>query len=144
MTDENYTGPMPEGWKGGAHVSKWWRGKMVHLYTLHKPCAECGAEMRIDVSKAALDGTAKNAGLRLKRCAVCRARDKATGTSSRPIVAGQHDALKHALEGTTPDDALIAANEVMREELKGLYAELRTLRQRLEKYEPEPRMPWET
>lgn len=144
---ENWTGPLPEGWTGGEQLTKWWRGQYVHLYTLRKPCAQCGREMRIDVSKAALEGTAKNAGLKLKRCKICRDASRALGSSSRPHVEGQE---RHAAPAEQPTvDTMIAT---MKEELEGLYAQNKELRERLSKYELAPameavasgrRMPWE-
>lgn len=146
---ENYAGPLPDGWTGGAALIKFWRGNFVHLYTLRKPCAQCGKEMRLDVSKAALDGTAKNAGLHLKRCATCRAASKALGTSSRPHVEGEPPS--HTIP-ISLDDALRAANATMKAELDGLYVTVAELRSRLSKYELAPameavanghKMPWE-
>lgn len=150
---EDYTGAMPAGWNGGQHLPKWWRGKIIHLYTLRRPCGQCGSEMRIDVTKAALEGKVKNAGLHLKRCKVCRAKAKALGTVSRPHVDGEELAV------VTVDEALRTANATMKEELEGLYAqnavlrgEADELRQRLSKYELAPameavangtRMPWD-
>lgn len=146
---EDYIGVLPAGWSGGSHLLKWWRGKMVHLYTLHKPCSECGAEMRIDVTKAALEGKVKNAGLHLKRCATCRSRSKALGTVSRPRVDGEAPGVLVSV-----DEALRTTNATMKAELNGLYAEIRELRERLSKYELAPametlaangasKMPWE-
>lgn len=149
-TVEDYQGELPDGWTGGQHFTKWWRGAYVHLYTLKKPCAQCGKEMRIDVTKAALEGKAKNAGLHLKRCAACRAASKALGSSSRPKVEGEE---KHAFLPIVDNELeqLRTANATMKEELAGLYAQNRELRERLEKYELAPamaavaagRMPWE-
>lgn len=139
MTD-NYQGPLPNGWSGGAPTAKWWRGKIVNLYRLTKPCGECGAEMVIDVTKHALDGTAKNAGLHLKRCASCRARAKEAGTTSRPHVNGEKplpDMAKHAFD---PDAATII--NTLKAEVTGLYAQNKELRQRLERYEGEQKFPW--
>ncbi len=164
LAPDDYQGILPDGWTGGQHVSKWWRGSIVHLYTLRRPCAECGGEMRIDVSKAALFGTAKNAGLHLKRCKTCRVRSKAIGSSSRPKVEGEavrKAAVTVEVPGVVPepavDDALRTANATMRAELEGLYAEVAELRKRLAKYELESamevvahspangaKMPWES
>lgn len=96
--------------------------------------------MQIDVSRAALDGTAKNAGLHLRRCATCRARSKALNTSSRPHVEGESPAQAVAISA---DETLRLANAAMKEELTGLYAQNRELREQLAKYEPELRMPWD-
>jgi hypothetical protein len=139
---ENYNGRLPEGWTGGASFEKWWRGKLIHLYTLTKPCAQCGSEMRIDVTKGAIEGTAKNAGLHLKRCALCRGKLKALGTASRPTVAGQPS--RREIANSMPElrnEALEAANATMKAELAGLYAQNKELRKRLAQYEP--KMPWE-
>ena len=86
MTVENWTKELPNGWTGGEAKTKWWRGKFVHLYRLTKPCAQCNRPMVIDVTAAALEGTAQNAGLHLKRCPECRAASK-NGTS-RPKAIG--------------------------------------------------------
>lgn len=78
------TGLIPHGWAGGEAVTKWWRGKHLHLYRLRKNCAQCGKEMVLDVTKAAITGTAKNAGLHLTRCMGCREASKSEGGTSRP------------------------------------------------------------
>lgn len=156
-TTEDYAGELPDGWTGGQHLSKWWRGKIVHLYTLFRACAQCGGKMRIDVTKAALDGTAKNAGLHLKRCATCRAAAKALGTNSRPKVEGEATPRPAASRQDTiqPNDAeqLRTANATMKDELDGLYAQTKELRERLAKYELPAameavangaKMPWES
>lgn len=152
MTAEVYEGTLPLGWSGGQASIKWWRGKIMHLYTLYRACAECGAEMRIDVSKAALEGTAKNAGLHLKRCTTCRAKTRALGATSRPRVEGEV-IPKHAFSAAPATDAetMRTANATMKEELAALYKTVGELRERLSKYELAPamaavangRMPWE-
>lgn len=149
-TVEDYAGPLPDSWTGGQHLTKWWRGQMVHLYTLRKPCAQCSGEMRIDVSKAALDGTAKNAGLHLTRCASCRAKAKALNTSSRPKIEGEPPPRALKQQALTPVEETTITT--MKEELDGLYALNKELRVRLSKYELGPameavasgqKMPWE-
>lgn len=150
---EDYSGALPNNWTGGQQKTKWWRGAYVHLYTLKKPCAECQKEMVIDVTKAAIEGRAENAGLKLKRCATCRATSKALKTNSRPHVEGE---VKNPFATTAIVDAseleqLRTANATMTEELAGLYTQNRELRARLAKYELQPamealaahRMPWE-
>lgn len=100
------TGVIPHGWQGGETVTKWWRGKFLHLYRLRKPCAQCGMEMSIDVTKAAIIGTAKNAGLHLVRCAGCRQKDPRDITSrptTRPVIGqGRNPAVEPAYE--PPED----------------------------------------
>lgn len=78
------TGLIPHGWCGGEAVTKWWRGKHLHLYRLRKNCAQCQREMVLDVTRAAIIGEAKNAGLHLSRCPKCRAASKSEGATSRP------------------------------------------------------------
>jgi hypothetical protein len=132
------TGLIPHGWAGGEAVTKWWRGKHLHLYRLRKNCAQCGKEMILDVTKAAIAGTAKNAGLHLTRCPECRAVSKGGGGTSRPTTrteptAGTNDEL----------ETLRTANVTMKEELEGLYMQNKELRQRLASYEPAERAPRE-
>lgn len=74
------------GWKIGEPVTKWWRGKYVHLYRVTKACAQCQQEMTLDVTKAALMGTAKNSGFHLTRCLECRAATRSQPSTSRPVV----------------------------------------------------------
>lgn len=142
---EDYQGALPDGWTGGQSVTKWWRGSILHLYKLARLCAECGTEMRIDVTRGALDGTKKNAGLHLTRCATCRARAKALGTSSRPRVDGQPTpaALRATAYVAAPIEPATAETIIatMKEELTGLYAANKELRKKLAKYEPES-FPW--
>ncbi len=89
----DFTGIIPFGWKGGEAVTKWWRGQHLHLYRLRKDCAQCGQEMTIDVTKAAIMGTAKNAGLQLTRCVKCRSVAKETGGTSRPTTINRAPAV---------------------------------------------------
>lgn len=133
-TTPDYAGPLPAGWTGGHALTKWWRGAYVHLYTLRKPCAECGGEMRIDVTRDALEGKVKNAGLHLKRCAKCRAISRAAGSSSRPKIAGQEPFIPAAVTAEELEQ-LRTANATMREELDTVHAENRELRRRLSSHE---------
>lgn len=133
-----YLGTLPEGWTGGEARQKWWRGRYGTLYTLRKPCEQCQREMRIDVTGKAIEGKAKNAGLRMKRCRDCRAASRTGVGLSRPNVIGS------SLSVPTPktDDGLRAVNATMKEELEGLYAQLKDVREKLAQYE-QPKMPWE-
>lgn len=143
--NEDYNGPFPKGWTGGQHVTKWWQGKHVHLYTVRKPCAECRNIMEISVTKAALEGKVKNAGLHLARCQHCRAKTKALGISSRPKTDAppfEETPMIGIAAETSVDESLRTANVTMKEEITALYAENKELRQRLAKYEA-PRMPWD-
>lgn len=132
-----YDKPLPEGWQGGAPVTKYWGGSYVHLYRLTRACATCTAEISLDVTKGALDGTKKNAGLLLRNCPKCRAERKAGGVGSRGgrsrPVAG--DAPAQAVADTTELEALRAAVVTMKEELEGLYAQNKELREQLAQHE---------
>lgn len=118
------TGLIPHGWAGGEAVTKWWRGKHLHLYRLRKNCAQCGKEMILDVTKAAIVGTAKNAGLHLTRCPQCRAVSKSEGGTSRPTTRSEPVQVVDDNELET----LRSANATMKEELEGLYAQIKELR----------------
>lgn len=88
----DFTGLIPFGWHGGEAVTKWWRGKFIHLYRLRKPCAQCQKEMVLDVTKAAIMGQAKNAGLHLVRCQACRERTPRDVTSRPTVLPTSADA----------------------------------------------------
>lgn len=81
------------GWKIGEPVTKFWRGKYIHLYRLSRSCAQCGTELTLDVSKAALDGTAKNSGIGLVRCLGCRAAARLQDATSRPTALKSKNAV---------------------------------------------------
>lgn len=144
---DNYFGKLPEGWTGGEAKRKWFRGAVITLFTLQRNCAQCHRPMTIDVTREAIEGTKKNAGLHLKRCEGCRDATKALGTHSRPHVSGDAPTIIPDPEAAQ----LRTANATMKEELAGLYADNRELRARLEKYEPftpvqngtPHKMPWE-
>lgn len=127
-----YDKELPEGWTGGDPVTKYWGGNYVHLYRLMRPCATCGAEISLDVTKGALDGTKKNAGLLLRNCPKCRAERKAGGVGSRGgksrPTAGE-PAEVSAVDNTELE-TLRTANATMKEELEGLYAQIKELNAR--------------
>ena len=132
MTHAAYDGQLPDGWKGGDPVTKYWNGDYIHLYHVTRPCATCGAEISLDVTKKALDGTKKNAGLLLRNCPKCRAERKAGGVGSRGgksrPVAGEPVAPASAPGVTEELEQLRTANATMKEELTGLYAQIKELR----------------
>ena len=129
------TGLIPHGWTGGEAVTKWWRGKYLHLYRLRKNCAQCGKEMIIDVTKAAIVGTAKNAGLHLTRCPGCRGASKGEGGTSRPTVKSE----PMPAAGNNELEMLRTANATMKEELEGLYMQIKELREQILRGGPAPR-----
>lgn len=142
----DWVGTLPGDWTGGEGFVKFWRGHYVHLYSLKKSCQQCGGEMKIDVTRAAIEGTAKNSGLKLTRCQGCRASTKIT--HSRPYVEGERKDFE------TATDKMLSENAIMKEELTALYAEVKRLNERLAKYElpaameslangAPTKMPWE-
>ena len=148
------TGLIPHGWSGGEAVTKWWRGKFIHLYRLRKNCAQCGKEMTLDVTKAAIAGEAKNAGLLLRNCPTCRGLRKAGGPGSRGGKSRPTAESLPPIATGAPGSELERLGmmiSTMREELAGLYDQLRDARERLAKYElpaamaaiSERKMPWD-
>jgi len=144
-----YENELPQGWAGGEPVTKFWKGDYIHLYRVRRACAGCGAEISIDVTKRALEGKARNAGLLLRNCADCRQKRKAGGTGSR---GGMSRPTVTTPAANAELESLRTVNATMKEELDGLYATVKELRERLGKYELEPameavknnsRMPWE-
>lgn len=131
-----FDGELPEGWQGGEPVTKFWNGNYIHLYRVVRPCATCGAEISLDVTKHALDGSKKNAGLLLRNCPKCRAERKAGGPGSRGgtsrPTAGEPVQSTIAADmsqiSSAELEALRTANTTMKEELDGLYMQLKELR----------------
>lgn len=142
----DFTGLIPHGWRGGEAVTKWWRGKHVHLYRLRKDCAQCGAEMTLDVTKAAILGTAKNAGMHLTRCERCRTASKQAAPTSRPFSPSAPTTIN---EGEEYAQILRERDEAYELQAK-LQDTITELRKRLAAYElpealrqAENKMPWE-
>lgn len=111
MSDVPHEGPLPDGWSGGEAVTKYWKGNYAHLFRLTRQCNKCGVTITLDVSKRALTGEARNAGLKIVNCGECRAKHKAGGPGSRggrsrPIVV-------QPAEGEGPTQAAI--DELKRE-----------------------------
>lgn len=78
-----YESELPDGWTGGLPVTKYWRGDYIKLYRVTRTCASCSSEISIDVTKKALQGKSKNAGLLLRNCPDCRDARRAGGVGSR-------------------------------------------------------------
>ena len=145
---EPFTGPLPEGWSGGEAVTKHWNGNFVHLYRVRRPCKTCQAEIRIDVTKAALQGFKKNAGLLLRNCPTCREARKggvgSRGGTSRPVT----EEIKSVVDVVT-DETLRTINRTLEQEIDGLNMLLREANAKLAKYELQPalvaasKMPWQ-
>lgn len=132
-----FDGELPDGWQGGDPVTKFWNGNYIHLYRVTQPCVTCGVEISIDVTRHALDGSKKNAGLLLRNCPKCRAERKAGGPgsrggTSRPVANGsapvQTTIAAVPAEIMQELETLRTANATMKEELEGLYVQLKELR----------------
>lgn len=123
-------GPLA-GWTYDKPVSKWFQGSFRNVHRLTRPCPTCTEIIPLDVTVKALRGDAKNHGLSLRRCKACRAALKhapaeyaerrAMGAGVAPIVQVNATVDSEAME------ALRMANNVMKEELEGLYAKHKTL-----------------
>lgn len=150
-----FEGPLPDGWEGGTPVTKYWNGDYIHLYHVMRPCVSCGAVIGLDVSKKALQGVSKNSGLLLRNCPKCREERKNGGPGSRGGTSRPQIVIPAPDASTTQDtETLQMANNVMREELAGLYArnaalltelevtkaENEVLRNRFAPYELQPAM----
>jgi hypothetical protein len=132
------------GWKIGGPVTKFWRGKYITLHRLSKSCTQCGTELTLDVSKAALDGTAKNSGIGLARCLGCRAAARLQGATSRPTalksknVAVPAPALQQAASDIQPAgsdmselERQLAINKTMEQEINCFNEYVRELEDKL-------------
>lgn len=127
------TGLIPFGWGGGEAVTKWWRGKHIHLYRLRKNCAQCQKEMILDVTKAAIMGTAKNAGLHLTRCPGCRGASKSEGATSRPFTRGEPETAPATTAPAEDFDnaelaSLRAQNDMFVKSITALQAQIQPLK----------------
>jgi hypothetical protein len=157
---EPFSGTLPDGWQGGEAVTKKWNGDFIHLYRVRRACKTCNAEIKLDVTKNALMGFRKNAGLLLRNCPTCRAERKnggpgSRGGKSRPVADAPSELSGLEVETNAPElETLRMANHVMREELEGLYATVAELKSRLALYElpaamhlanglQQKKMPWE-
>lgn len=168
---EPYLGPLPEGWFGGQPTTKFWRNQFMHLYRVQRNCASCGAEITLDVTKAALEGTKQNAGLKMKNCPACRHKRRhggpgSRGGTSRPVIdselmpdmreetpapAVHQDAQPNVVVHVETDLTLMAKIKTMTEEMDGLYAQIKELREQLAKYDlpsamkqQAEKMPWQS
>jgi hypothetical protein len=147
-----YDGPLPDGWKGGEPVTKFWKGAYPRLYKVTRPCATCGTEISIDVSKEALQGKKKNSGLLLRNCPHCRETRKAGGIGSRGgtsrPTAQAPETLKIASAAEL--ERLQQENEKLRQEL-GTAARIKATMQEeitmawdeIRKLEAPKKLPWE-
>lgn len=117
------TGSTVNGWKVGEQIKKWWRGSFVTLYRVAKPCAQCGREMDMAITRDAIIGKTKNSGLHLSRCQDCRTTTKPTVAMSRPMVREGAPINTDASEV----ERLRAINKTMQQEIDCLNEYVRDL-----------------
>lgn len=123
------------GWTYDKAVTKRWNGDFLHLYRVKRTCKSCGCEISLDVTKRALQGVAKNAGLLMKNCKACRDARKNGGPGSRGGTSRPTADPATSPIVTDELEALRTANATMKLELDGLYATVHDLQTRLAKYE---------
>lgn len=134
------------GWTYDKEVNKWFQGAFRHAHRLTRPCPTCSGVIVLDVTTKALEGKATNHGLALRRCKACRkalkagpqayAERKAAVAEAHPeppTAAPVQSAVVAVAAGmsqisTAELEMLRTANITMKEELDGLYMQLRELR----------------
>lgn len=133
----NWHDGLLSGWRYDKPVRKWFQGGFRNAHRITRECPTCAGTYAIEVTTAALLGSAANHGLALRRCKACRAALKRGGVEY---------AARKEQDGTGADiselERLRAANATMKEELSGLYARNKELTEKLSLYEPK-KMPWE-
>lgn len=102
-----------QGWTYDKPVNKWFQGQFRSAHRLTRPCPTCREVIALDVTAKALEGTATNHGLALRRCKKCR------------------DALKAATKDTYAERKAIGAERRAAEPEE--VAELEKLRKENEK-----------
>jgi hypothetical protein len=136
------------GWTYDKPVNKWFQGQFRHAHRLTRPCPTCTETIVLDVTTKALEGKATNHGLALRRCKKCRLALKAgpeayavrkaevapavAASVVQPAAAvqknyGNQSPVEIAV-GMSELESLRSANATMKEELEGLYAQLKELR----------------
>ena len=141
------------GWTYDKPVNKWFQGAFRHAHRLTRPCPTCTAAIVLDVTAKALEGKATNHGLALRRCKECRKALKAgpqvyaarkAEVADKPaaeIVVAPETVVAAAVTtgmSATEAESLRTANITMKEELAGLYATIKELRDQLSQYELAP------
>lgn len=134
------------GWTYDKPVNKWFQGAFRHAHRLTRPCPTCSDTIVLDVTAKALEGKATNHGLALRRCKTCRKAlkagpqvyaerkaaiaDKPTPVVVQPAVQKDYGNQSPTViaVGLSELETLRTANATMKEELEGLYMQLKELR----------------
>lgn len=130
------------GWTYDKPVNKWFQGAFRHAHRLTRPCPTCTETIVLDVTTKALEGKATNHGLALRRCKKCRTALKAgpeayavrkaeVADKPAPAQTVQAVAAAPAIDAALTEELerLRTANATMKEELDGLYMQLKELRE---------------
>lgn len=151
-------GPLA-GWTYDKPVNKWFQGAFRHAHRLTRPCPTCSDVIVLDVTAKALEGKATNHGLALRRCKTCRKAlkagpqayavrkaeiaDKPASAPVQVVVAAAPAEVAIAVGmsqiSTTELEMLRTANVTMKEELDGLYMQLKELHEQIRRGAPAPK-----
>lgn len=150
--DLDWASGLLAGWKYDKPVNKWFQGQFRHAHRITRPCPTCAETIVLDVTTKALEGKATNHGLALRRCKKCRTALKAgpeayavrkAEVAGAPATERVEAAAKPEVVTIAPVDSaelesLRTAVATMKDELDGLYAQNKELRERLAAYELAP------
>jgi len=142
-TKLDWTTGLLAGWTYDKPVNKWFQGAFRHAHRLTRPCPTCSDTIVLDVTAKALEGNATNHGLALRRCKTCRKALKAgpQAYAVRKEAVADKPAAPVPVQVVVQPTAAVPAeimqeletlrtiNTTMKEELDGLYMQLRELRQ---------------
>lgn len=135
----DWTAGILAGWTYDKPVNKWFQGQFRHAHRLHRSCPTCTEMIVIDVTTKALEGKATNHGLALRRCKKCRLalkagpqayaarKDELADKPAQAVVAAPVQPAAVAVDNEELEK-LRTANATMKEELEGLYMQLKELR----------------
>lgn len=127
------------GWTYDKEVNKWFQGAFRHAHRLIRHCPTCSDTIVLDVTAKALEGKATNHGLALRRCKACRKALKAgpqayavrkEAVADKPALPVQMAPVAAGMSQISTDEleTLRTVNATMKEELEGLYMQLKELR----------------
>ena len=96
---DDIVGTVKKGWTIGPLTAVQHKGKTLRLYQCTKTCRDCGATMRHNMNRAALEGRVKNRGIDYTRCADCRnGRRKPAEESAAPVMPQPQDAIAYLVQ----------------------------------------------
>jgi hypothetical protein len=143
-TKFDWTTGLLAGWTYDKEVNKWFQGAFRHAHRLTRPCPTCSETIVLDVTTKALEGNATNHGLALRRCKTCRkalkagpqayaVRKAAVADNPAPAPAQAAAPAPQVASAVPPEimqelETLRTVNATMKEELEGLYMQIKELR----------------